>query len=301
MKKRQILLATLAVLGTVAIVVAVSRSSRQPQADHPRLAPGVAMQDVTFFSAALNRQMPYRVFLPEKLIPGQKLPVVYLLHGGGGSYRDWSNGTNVAGYAAPRAGSGGMILVMPDGGDTSCYMNSAEKPEDRFEDYLVHDLIADVEARFPAATGRENRAFAGVSMGGFAAVKLALSRPELFVFAGAISPAVNVTERPFRLSRVAQWWKLRSVFGPWNSQARRDDDPFLLVQSANPAATPYIYLTAGEQEILLEPNRRFAALLEERGFSHEFHTKPGGHDRDQWQSQLPGCFESLLVHLKPTH
>jgi S-formylglutathione hydrolase FrmB len=193
-----------------------------------------------------------------------------------------------------------MILVMPDG-DTSCFVNSAEKPEDRYEDYLVHDLIADVEARFPAATGRESRAFAGVSMGGYAAVKLALSRPELFVFAGAISPAVNVTERPFRLLRAAQWWKLRSVFGPWGSQARRDDDPFLLVQSATPAATPYIYLTAGEQEILFEPIGRFAALLKERAFSYEFHTKPGGHDRDQWQSQLPDCFESLLVHLKPAH
>lgn len=258
------------------------------------------MQDVMFFSAALNRQVPYRVFLPERLIVGQKLPVVYLLHGGGGSFRDWSNDTDVAGYAAARDGSGGMILVMPDG-DTSCFVNSAEKPEDRYEDYLLHDLIADVEARFPAARGRENRAFVGVSMGGFAAVKLALSRPELFAFAGAISPAVDVTERRFGLFRVAQWWKLRSVFGPWNSQARRDDDPFLLVQSASPAATPYIYLTAGEQEILLEPNRRFAALLGQGGFSYEFHTMPGGHDPDQWRSQLPGCFESLLKHLKLVH
>jgi len=300
MKNRRILLATLAVLGAVAILVAVSRSTQQPRADHPRLAAGVAMQDVTFFSAALNRQMPYRVFLPERLIPGQKLPVVYLLHGGGGGYKDWSNDTDVARYAAPKGESGGMILVMPDG-DTSCFVNSAEKPEDRYEDYLVHDLIADVEERFPAATGRENRAFVGVSMGGYAAVKLALSRPELFAFAGAISPAVNVTERPFRLLRAAQWWKLRSVFGPWGSQARRDEDPFLLVRSANSAATPYIYLTAGEQEILLEPIGRFAGLLKERGFSYEFHTKPGGHNAEQWQSQLPGCFESLLVHLKPAH
>ena len=258
------------------------------------------MQDVTFYSAALNRPMPYRVYLPEKLVPGQRLPVVYLLHGGGGSYRDWSNDTDVAGYAAPKGGSGGMVLVMPEG-DTSCFVNSAEKPEDRYEDYLVHDLIADVEARFPAATGREYRAFVGVSMGGYAAVKLALSRPELFAFAGAISPAVNLTERPFRLLRAAQWWKLRSVFGPWGSRARQDDDPFLLVLSANPAAAPYIYLTAGEQEILFEPIGRFAALLKVRGFSYEFHTKPGGHDRDQWRSQLPGCFESLLAHLKPAH
>jgi len=105
------------------------------------------MQDVTFFSAALNRPMPYSRVLARKARPRAELPVVYLLHGGGGSYRDWSNDMNVAGYAAPMGGSGGMILVMPDG-DTSCFVNSAEKPEDRFEDYIVHDLIADVEARF---------------------------------------------------------------------------------------------------------------------------------------------------------
>jgi len=52
-------------------------------------------------------------------------------------------------------------------------------------------------------------------------------------------------------------------------------------------------------EPLLIPNRRFAALLKNRSFAYEFHTKPGGHDWGEWNSQIPGCFESLLEHLKP--
>jgi S-formylglutathione hydrolase len=257
------------------------------------------MQDVRFFSAALQRQMTYRVFLPAKLLPGQKLSVVYLLHGGGGSYKDWSNYSDVARYAALKGSSGGLILVMPEG-DSSYYMNAAQKPEDRYEDFLVEDLIADVEDRFPTARNRGDRAIVGVSMGGFATVKLAMSRPELFAFAGAISPAIDVPERRFNIRRADQWWRFQTIFGSVGSKTRQNADPFVLVQSANPAVTPYLYLTAGEREALLEPNRRFASQLKQRGFSYEFHTKPGGHDWGEWDSQIPGCFESLLRHISAT-
>jgi S-formylglutathione hydrolase FrmB len=291
MKRIHVLRSTLTVLGLVVLSLAACRRAPQLQEDHPRLLPGVAVQDVSFYSAALQRQMPYRVYLPARLPPGQRLPVVYLLHGNGGGFREWSNYSNVAQYAAR-----GLILVMPEGG-SSYYVNSALKPEDRYEDYLIHDLIADVETRFPAASGRENQAVIGVSMGGFAAVYLALAHPDLFVFAGAISPAIDVPSRRFSIRR---WWqslRFRSIFGPAGSETREACDPFHLVKSADPAVTPYIYLTAGEQEPLLEPNRRFAGRLRERHFAFEFHTKPGGHDWNEWESQIPGCFESLFDHL----
>ena len=69
----------------------------------------------------------------------------------------------------------------------------------------------------------------------------------------------------------------------------------MLLRSAKPDATPYMYLTAGEQEPLREPIERFAAHLKARGFVYEFHTKPGGHDWAEWDEQIPGCFAKLLV------
>jgi len=299
MKNKKILLATLPVLCVFATSLAGCHTDQLPKLDHPRLAPGVVMRDVTFFSQALNRQMPYRVFLPQKLTAGQKLPVVYLLHGNGGDYRNWSNYSDVARYAVPSGASRGLILVTVDGG-SSYYANSVGRPEDKFEDYFVRDLIADVEARFPAAKNRESRAAVGVSMGGYAAVKLALARPDLYVFVGAISPAIDVPSRRFSLRRWGQSMRFRSIFGPNNSESRQKSDPFILVDFADPAETPFIYLTAGEQEPLLESNRRFAVRLKERGFSYEFYTKPGGHDWGEWDSQTPGCFESLLQHIQPT-
>jgi putative tributyrin esterase len=259
--------------------------------DHPRLTPNVAMRDVTFRSAALNRDMQYRVVLPANIVNGTRLPAVYLLHGGGGNFRDWSNYSDSARFAER-----GLILVMPEG-DESYYMNAVERPQDRYEDYIVNDLIADVEHRFPVASGRVNRAIVGVSMGGFGAIKLALNHPELFAFAGGISSAVDVPSRPFSIKRTSQWWHHRSIFGPWGSQARHNADPFVLARTADPAKTPYLFLTCGDQEGLLPANRNFAALLEKRHFRYEFHVAPGGHDWNQWDKRLPDMFQQLRVHM----
>jgi S-formylglutathione hydrolase FrmB len=249
------------------------------------------MQDVTFYSAALRRQMPYRVYLPTRLPSGQLLPVVYLLHGGGDDFHSWSNNSAVAEYARSN-----LILVMPDG-DESYYMNEVEAPEKRYKDCITHDLIADVENRFPARRDREGRALIGISMGGFAAIEYALTEPRLFAFVGALSPSIDGPFRKYNFRRVGQWWKFRTIFGPFGSGERASRDPSTLVWTADPKETPYIYLTAGGQEPLLGPNRRFESLLMRRGFAHEFHTKPGGHDWNEWNSQIPECFGSMDAHL----
>jgi putative tributyrin esterase len=259
--------------------------------DRPRLTPKVVMHDVTFHSPALNRDMPYRVVLPANVASGQKLPVVYLLHGGGGGFRDWTNDSDVAGFAEQ-----GLILVMPEG-SSSYYVNSATRPDDRYEDYIVKDLISDVEGRFPAAPGRQNRAIIGISMGGFGAINLSLKHPDLFVFAGGLSPAIDVPSRPFSIKRIGQWREHSSIFGYWGSQTRHDNDPYVLVRTADPRQTAYIFLTCGEQEGLLTANQKFAKLLDQYHFRYEYHPGPGGHDWNQWNQRLPSVFQSLSQNL----
>ena len=263
----------------------------ESQADKPRLTTQVSMRDVTFHSAALNREMEYRVVLPSSVAPGQKLSVVYLLHGGGGGFRDWSNYSDVARFAEQ-----GLLLVMPEG-DSSYYVNSASEPQDRYEDYIVNDLLSEIQSKFLVATGRSNRAIVGVSMGGFGAVKIALSHPDLFAFAAGISSAIDVPSRPFSAKRISQWRHHSAIFGPWKSKTRRDNDPFVLTRSVDPKGTPYFYLSCGEQEGLLPANRQFAALLAQRQFQYEFHTGPGGHDWNQWNGRLTEVFQSLQKHL----
>jgi len=259
--------------------------------DHPRLTPTVVLRDVTFHSTALNRDMQYRVVLPLDAAPGSKLNAVYLLHGGGGGFRDWANDSDVARFA-----ESGLVLVMPEGG-SSYYTNAVDPPRDRYEDYIVRDVITDVESKFPVATGRSNRAIVGVSMGGFGAVNLALHHPDLFIFAGGISSAIDVPRRAFSIKRLQQSRHYNAIFGSAGSQTRRGNDPFVLIRTANPEATPYFFLTCGEQEGLLPANREFAALLEARHFRHEFHTVPGNHDWNQWNAWLPNLFRSIAEQM----
>lgn len=273
------------------LTTACNKKIERPFADHLRLTSTVRMEDVTFHTSALGRDMTYRVVLPASIPPGSKLPVVSLLHGAGGNFRDWSNNTDVA-----RFGERALIRVMPDG-DQSWYTNSAERSHDRYEDCITHDLVDDVETRFGAATGRANRAIVGISMGGFGAVKLALRHPDLFAFSGGLSSALDVPGRPFSVVRIGQYRHYRSIFGPWRSASRRENDPFARASSVDPAKMPYFFLTCGDNEGLLSTNRSFAQILEQRHFPYEFHVVPGGHEWNQWNARLDGVFSSLLDHM----
>jgi putative tributyrin esterase len=287
-------LPSIALLGSTLLIlgVACNQASLPPAPDHPRLTLNVRIQDVTFHSVSLQRDMPYRIILPSTFPHDGKLPVVYLLHGGGGGYRDWSNYSDVSRFA-----ESGLILVMPEG-NSSYYMNARARPEDRYEDYITKDLISDVEARFPAASGRETRAILGVSMGGFGAVVLSFKHPDLYVFAGGLSPALDVPTRPFSFRRMSQYRAHTRIFGAWGTVTRRANDPYHLAETVDPERIPYLFLTCGQQEGLLPPNQRFAALLKKRGFKYEFHAGPGGHDWNQWNRRLPDLFESLRHHSK---
>jgi S-formylglutathione hydrolase FrmB len=276
-----------------------SDAEKNPCTDSPRLSKNVTKRDVTFRSVALGRDMKYRVVLPVNVVPGERLPAVYLLHGGGEcGYLQWSNWSDVARFAERR-----LILVMPEGGSNAHYTNSVAPPKDRYEDYVVNDLISDVEGKFPVAAGRTSRAIVGVSLGGFGAVKLALAHPKLFVFAGGISSTIDDASRsdasrpkasPSDDSEVKQH---RAIFGPEGSQTRRNNDPFFLAPRVEAALRPYLFLRCGEQEGLSRANRRFDALLTELHFAHEFHAVPGGHGWNQWGQGLPSLFQSLFKYI----
>jgi S-formylglutathione hydrolase FrmB len=258
-----------------------------PTPDRPRLFPGVRSEDVAFHSPALQRTMRYRVLMPAAVTG--KLPVVYLLHGGGGSFHDWTNYTDVARFARD------LLLIAPQG-DYSYYTNAAARPKDRYESYLLDDLPADVQGRFPVQEGRAGRALVGVSMGGYGALKAALRRPQQYGFVGGLSTALDVTQRPFAFRRFSQWRAFEGIFGPAGSATRLDNDPFALASAADPKALPFLHLTCGVDEPLIEPNRAFAALLARRGIAHQLHEVPGGHDWRQWDAQLAPVFASLRQH-----
>jgi putative tributyrin esterase len=273
------------------LALALSTGCRKKEAERiDSVVPGIktGVYDVVFRSASLGRQMKYRIVLPTGTAQTKALPIVYFLHGVGGDFRDWSTYSDVE-----RLAEGKLVLIMPQG-DSSYYMNAAGRPTDRYEDYIVQDIPSDVEAKFPLVRTTEKRAIVGVSMGGFGAIKIAMTHPNLYVFAGAMSPPLDVPRRPFSLRRIQQSWSLRSIFGPWGSDTRRHNDPFLIARASSAANMPFLYLSCGEDESLLLVNRQFAAVLREQQLACAFHIVPGGHEWKQWNAELPRLFAYLF-------
>src|SRR5713226_5865867 len=144
------------------------------------LAPGIQAQSgsvetVQVQSKLVNAALSYNVILPPDYRTSRttRYPVLYLLHGVTGHYSDWITHTNVADYAAGYR----MIVVMPEG-NNGWYTDSATVPADKYETYILKELIPDVDSRLRTIRDRRGRAVAGCSMGGYGALKFGLKHPE---------------------------------------------------------------------------------------------------------------------------
>jgi len=242
------------------------------------------LQEREFQSESLNRPMRYRILLPADYShSARSYPVLYLLHGWHGDYKNWTTLTNLTHYAEKLP----IIVVMPDAND-SWYVNSASVPQDKYEQYIIHDLIDDVDQHWRTLRSSHRRAIAGLSMGGYGAVKFALKYPGTFNFAGSISGAFNATQVELAESRADLAPSLASTFGPANSAVRTDNDVYQAIDRAEPTATPYLYIDCGNRDVsFLQPNRSFVSKLSERNLSYEYHETPGAHTWQYWDERLP--------------
>ncbi|MBV9216540.1 MAG: esterase family protein [Acidobacteria bacterium] len=253
------------------------------------LPPGtVSVQNVQLTSALMNKNIPYRVVLPAgyKADDAKRFPVVYLLHGLTGHFNDWTD----RGAVAQLAEKHDFIFVMPEGED-GWYTDSQLIPNSKFESYIVRELIPEIDRRFRTLSDRNHRVLAGLSMGGYGAIKFGLKFPEMFALVGSFSGALGTaawTEHSGANQLIGK--SIDMVFGPPSSAARAANDVFKLTRELPPdkqRITPYIYLSCGtEDRIMLPVNTQYDALLSERNLPHEFHTSKGGHDWDFWSQQL---------------
>jgi len=259
-------------------------------------------ETVRFESKLVGAALPYNVLLPadykRAASKAKRYPVIYLLHGLGGSANDW---VSARARLAEHAASYPFIVIIPEGRD-SWYTDGAV-PNEKFETYLIEELIPDVERRFRAIASREGRGVAGLSMGGYGALKFGLKHPETFAFAASMSGAL----------RAASWLpdeslpkfvkpSIERVYGGADTPVRRDNDIFRLARELKPervASLPYFYLDCGTEDFLISNSRDFSALLIEKKIPHEYRELPGTHSWPYWDRQVQEVLKIAAQKLAP--
>lgn len=246
---------------------------------------------VQFQSQLVGKTLPYNVLLPldyhTQAVQTTRYPVLYLLHGLSGHYTDWLAKTKLNNYAAQQH----LIIVTPEG-NNGWYTDSATNPADKYESYVMRELIPDVQKRFRTIEAREGRAIAGLSMGGYGALKFGVKYPDQFVFAASMSGALAAgswTEADLRKGGAFALPSITAVFGAADNPTHAANDLFKLVREfpeARLSSLPYFYLDCGTEDSLLRYSRSLADIFIERKIPHEYRELPGKHNWIFWDAQV---------------
>jgi len=299
--------------------------------DPPGQAPAHRASRVTadsFWSQALGTRKQFVVYLPPSYdaSAGRRYPVAYYLHGVSGDEWNWVR-AGALDRTLDSLIAGGlpeMIVVMPDG-DDSWYTtwnnlgNNAEcrrtKPPGRqaeavdafcvpwphYDDYIARDLVARVDSVYRTIPSRSARAIAGLSMGGYGAVSLALTYPDVFSAAashsGVLSPLYSgphpfapapryaATEAELRANARGLWPSMVLAFGRdttgwWpRDPGRRAAQYAALHREPMPA----LMMDAGTDDPYVDQSRDLHATLQRLGIAHAYAEWPGTHDWVYWR------------------
>jgi S-formylglutathione hydrolase FrmB len=238
--------------------------------------------------AGLGESFNAQVVLPEAYMRTEKrFPVIYLLHGYGGSYASFSQAVNLKTYAD----SFNVILVCPDGNYNSWYLDSPVKKDSRFASYIVHDVLPYIDARFRTVASGEGRALIGSSMGGHGALTLLADFPDLFAGAGSISGILDLTAFPHE-------WDLARILGAYSSHRetwRRHSFLYRMENLAGKGKT--VIIDCGAGDFALAVNRAAHEKMEKLGIDHIYYERPGGHSFTYVQNVLGSHLAILSARL----
>jgi putative tributyrin esterase len=260
----------------------------------------MAMVTCDFFSETLEVGCSMTVVLPQPTeeqigvvghdIPQTDFPVLYLLHGLSDDHTAWARYTSVERYAA----QAGLAVVMP-AVNRSFYAN--EVKGGRYWDFISEELPTIVKRFLRVSHDPAQTYVAGLSMGGYGAMRLALSKPDRFAAAASMSGALDLValvraeQRPERLEL------FRRVFG---EKIPPEADLLDLLAKADVGKLPRIHVSTGTEDApgLVQGNHTFVAALEKAGADVTSEFRPGTHVWEFWDTMLPEVIDWML-HPEP--
>jgi putative tributyrin esterase len=235
---------------------------------------------VTVKSANLNGRGDCTFFIPPQLKRVQKtIPVVILLHGVYGSHWAWTYNINVHHIALNLIDQGKiepMVLVMPsDGlfGDGSGYFNHGDKD---YEKWIVKDVVSMIKEVLKVDEQNVKLFVAGLSMGGYGALRLMAKYPKLFFAGSGLSSITNLKDMLPFLSREEQHYY---------SKKFKAEEVFAYLKKNKKNLPPFRF-DCGTDDPLIKSNRLLHSKLEAEGIPHLYEEFFGGHSNDYWNQNI---------------
>jgi S-formylglutathione hydrolase FrmB len=234
---------------------------------------------VSIFSNSMQRSINCVVIKPDnykhKII---KFPVVYLLHGYGGSY---SNCITRVPQLKDYADSYQVIIVCPDGALSSWYFDSPVDTAYKYETHITFEVVGYIDKNYRTLADKDHRAIMGLSMGGHGALFLALRHAEIFGAAGSISGGVE-------LSGIKTQFDIMKRIGDTVLHAMDWQDLSVInLIGKYPNTSVKITIDCGTRDIFIGPNRRLHQKMLDLNIPHDYTERPGVHNWDYWRNSIP--------------
>lgn len=239
------------------------------------------------YSPVMRKNIKCLVVAPDNYrITGQPYPVLYLLHGWSGNFAGW---LSEAPQLRQHADQYQMLIVCPDGGYDSWYLDSPVDSTVRYDTYISREVVGYIDYYYNTRRDRNGRAIAGLSMGGHGAITLAIKHLDIFGAAGSMAGGLDL--RGFRRND----WDLKGVLGDpssywenWEAASAVSFVPMLKNKQL-----PLI-IDCGIGDFFLEANREMHKRLLEFDIPHEYTERPGEHNAEYWGSAVD--FQVLFFH-----
>jgi S-formylglutathione hydrolase FrmB len=228
-------------------------------------------------SVAMSKNPKAVVVLPD-VYPksNDRFPVVYLLHGWSGSYRDWPTKMDLK----PLADKYGFIIVCPDGGYAGWYVNSPIVKDSQYETYIAKEVVDFIDANFRCVADSTGRFLCGLSMGGHGAFTLLAKFPERFAGAGCMSGAMTMSSGERRAG-------LTDILGDWETnQQRWEANSALFLAERLVGHDKAILIDCGVDDFLHQTNFLLHKKLLDLKIPHVYIERPGAHTWDYWTNAL---------------
>lgn len=255
----------------------------------------------SFHSTILGREVPMVAYVPTGFdSSARRFPVTFLLHGAGGTENDWRNEVDLVAWLDELIAGGSVrprVFVMPTLGPHTWWTDGAAEQARRA---FLEELVPFVETTFRTDGDARGRAVAGISMGGYGAVTLALAAPERFCAVGALAPAIYDPSPPGESAARSSRQFQRD--GHFDESLWRAANYPSLIEGYRRALRPVAFwIGAGDHDhlgIAVESAKLHWRLHGIQPQLVELRVVDGGHEWTPWRALLPELIAYIERHCR---